>query len=248
MQVVAVEIPVPALCKVGIVAVNDSRNDVDIQLDNIKTSVDAVRAAAELGCKAFLGAGSQAEYGRVKDGTKLSPNTPCNPENGYGIAKLAAGQLTRIEAAKLGIKHIWVRILSTFGPFDGSQTMVMSGIAKMAAGQKASYTKGEQMWDYLYCKDAANAFYLAATKGKDKSVYTIGSGNVRPLSEYITAIRDAVDPALDIGFGEVDYYPGQVMYLCADISSLTEDTGFAPKYTFEEGIRETVKWFKEERS
>lgn len=226
----------------------DSRNDCDIQLSNIRASIDAVRAAAELGCKAFLGAGSQAEYGRVKDGTKLSPDTPCNPENGYGIAKLAAGQLTRIEAAKLGIKHIWVRILSTFGPFDGSQTMVMSGIAKMAAGQKASYTKGEQMWDYLYCKDAANAFYLAATKGKDKSVYTIGSGNVRPLSEYITAIRDAVDPALDIGFGEVDYYPGQVMYLCADISSLTEDTGFAPKYTFEEGIRETVKWFKEERS
>lgn len=226
----------------------DSRNDCDIQLSNIRASVDAVRAAAELGCKAFLGAGSQAEYGRVKDGTKLAPDTPCNPENGYGIAKLSAGQLTRIEASKLGIKHIWVRILSTFGPFDGSQTMVMSGIAKMAEGQKASYTKGEQMWDYLYCKDAANAFYLAATKGKDKSIYTIGSGNVRPLREYITAIRDAVDPALDIGFGEVDYYPGQVMYLCADISSLTEDTGFTPEYSFEEGIRETVKWFKEERS
>ena len=226
----------------------DSRNDCDIQLSNIKASVDAVRAASELGCEVFLGAGSQAEYGRVKDGTKLAPDTPCNPENGYGIAKYGAGKLTRIEASKLGIKHIWVRILSTFGPFDGSQTMVMSGIAKMAKGEKASYTKGEQMWDYLYCKDAANAFYLAATKGKDKSVYTIGSGNVRPLKEYITAIRDAVDPALDIGFGEVDYYPGQVMYLCADISPLTEDTGFTPEYTFEEGIRETVKWFKEERS
>jgi len=226
----------------------DSRNDVDIQLNNIKTSVDAVRAAAELGCSCFLGAGSQAEYGRVQDGIKLAGDTPCNPENGYGMAKLAAGRLTRLEAGKLGIKHVWVRILSTFGPYDGAQTMVMSGIAKMAKGEKASYTKGEQMWDYLYCKDAAKAFYLAATQGKGNSVYTVGSGNVRPLREYITAIRDAVDPALDIGFGEVDYYPGQVMYLCADISALQKDTGFAPDYTFEEAVKETVKWYKEERS
>lgn len=224
----------------------DSRNDVDIQLNNIRTSVDAVRAAAELHCSCFLGAGSQAEYGRVPDGTKLAGDTPCNPENGYGMAKLAAGRLTRLEAGKLGIKHIWVRILSTFGPFDGSQTMVMSGIAKMARSEKASYTKGEQMWDYLYCKDAAKAFFLAATRGRDKSVYPVGSGNVRPLKEYITAIRDAVDTSLDIGFGEVDYYPGQVMYLCADISDLQEDTGFVPDYTFEEGIKETVKWYKEE--
>lgn len=224
----------------------DSRNDVDIQLNNIRNSVDAVRAAAELGCSCFLGAGSQAEYGRVPDGTKLSYDTPCDPENGYGMAKLAAGRLTRLEAGKLGIKHIWVRILSTFGPYDGAQTMVMSGIAKMAKGQKASYTRGEQMWDYLYCKDAAKAFYLAATLGRNNSVYPVGSGSVRPLREYITAIRDAVDPSLDIGFGEVDYYPGQVMYLCADISKLQEDTGFAPDYTFEEAIKETVKWYKEE--
>ena len=57
---------------------------------------------------------------------------------------------------------------------------------------------------------------------------------------------DAIDPSLDIGFGEVDYYPGQVMYLCADISALTEDTGFVPEYDFETGIKETVEWYKNE--
>ena len=62
----------------------------------------------------------------------------------------------------------------------------------------------------------------------------------------IEAIRNAINPSLPIGFGEVEYYPGQVMYLCADTSSLTGDTGFAPEYTFEQGIRETVDWFREE--
>ncbi len=221
----------------------DSRNDVDMQMRNVRNAVAAVRAAASVGCGTFMGAGSQAEYGRVPEGTKLSGDTPVNPENGYGAGKLAACHMTRIEAGKLGIKHNWVRILSTYGPFDGMHTMVMSGIGKMLRGEKASYTKGEQLWDYLYCKDAARAFYLVATKGRSNVVYTIGSGEVRPLADYIRAIRDAIDPALDIGFGEVDYYPGQVMYLCADISGLKEDTGFVPEYTFEKGIKETVDWY-----
>ncbi|MCQ2467502.1 MAG: NAD(P)-dependent oxidoreductase [Clostridia bacterium] len=223
----------------------DNRNNMDLQLKNIESSVKAVRAAAALKCSSFMGAGSQAEYGRVMDGTKLSDKTPCNPENGYGIAKLCASQMTRIEAHKLGIKHIWVRILSTFGQFDGAHTMVMSGIGKMLDGQKASYTKGEQMWDYLYCKDAAKAFFLSATKGVDGSVYTIGSGKVRPLADYIKAIRDAINPSLEIGFGEVDYYPGQVMYLCADTTKLREDTGFEPEYEFEDAIQEVVEWYKD---
>ena len=224
----------------------DSRNDMDIQIKNVRYSVEAVRAAAKVGCKAFMGAGSQAEYGRVKDGIKLSGDTPCFPENGYGIGRLAAGQMTRVEAKKFGMKHVWVRILSTYGAYDGMHTMVMSGIKTMLEGKKASYTKGEQMWDYLYCKDAARAFFLALTKGVDGKVYPVGSGKVRPLKEYIEAIRDEAGPSLDIGFGEVEYYPGQVMYLCADISELTKDTGFEPEYSFEEGIKETVDWYRKE--
>ena len=222
----------------------DSRNDMDIQVVNIKAAVDAVRAAAALGCKAFMGAGSQAEYGRVKDGTKLTPDLACFPENGYGIAKLCAGNMTRVEAEKLGIKHVWVRILSTYGPYDGAHTMVMSAIAGMAEGMTIPFTKGEQMWDYLYAKDAARAFFLAATKGKPSSVYTVGSGNIMPLADYIKTIRDIVSPGLPLGIGQMDYYPGQVMYLAADISKLTEDTGFCPAYTFEEGIKETYEWFR----
>jgi len=224
-----------------------SRNDMDMQLKNIKASLDAVRAASKLHCKVFLGAGSQAEYGRVKDGVKITGDLPCFPENGYGMGKLCAGQMTRVLAQSLGISHIWVRILSVYGPRDGSHTMVSSCINQMLDGKKASCTKGEQLWDYIYSKDAAKAFYLAALKGEDGAVYPIGSGIVRPLGDYIKAIRDAIDPALDIGFGEVDYYPGQVMYLCADIDKLKSDTGFEPSYSFEEGIRETIDYMRGQR-
>ena len=156
--------------------------------------------------------------------------------------------MTRVKAQSLGMKHIWVRILSTYGELDGAHTMVMSLIREFSEGKIASCTKGEQMWDYLYCGDAANAFFLAATKGVDGKVYPVGSGQVRPLADYIRDIRDAIDPSLEIGFGNVDYYPGQVMYLCADIAELTADTGFKPEYTFKDGIEKTIKWYKERQN
>jgi nucleoside-diphosphate-sugar epimerase len=220
----------------------ESRNDLYTQNFNVKCALDAVKAAQEMGCNTFIGAGSQAEYGRFEG--KLNASTPAFPENGYGIAKLCAGQMTRLECEKRGLRHIWTRVLSVYGPYDGSATMVMSTIGKLLRGEKPSCTAGEQMWDFLYTGDAGRAFYLLGERGIAGKTYCIGSGNARPLREYIEKIRDAVNPQAKIGFGDVPYSEKQVMYLCADISDLTADTGFLPEYTFEQGIRETVDWVK----
>jgi nucleoside-diphosphate-sugar epimerase len=57
-------------------------------------------------------------------------------------------------------------------------------------------------------------------------------------------IRDAVDKNAELGIGKLPYANNQVMYLCADISQLTRDTGFVPKVTFSEGISRTVEWVR----
>ena len=221
----------------------DARNDKPLQDKNEMYAIDAVRLAARLGCFVFVGAGSQAEYGRVSGA--LAADTPCDPENEYGRAKLRASASTRKLCHELGMRHVWPRILSIYGPYDGDKTMVMSLIAQLLAGQKPGLTKGEQIWDYLYADDVADAFMLLAQKGKDGGIYPIGSGDPRPLREYIEIIRDAIDPALPLGFGEVPYSDKQVMYLCADISKLCEDTGFIPKVGFEEGIRRTITFVRQ---
>ena len=219
-------------------AFGDARNDKALQDRNASYALDAVSLAAKLGCTVFVGAGSQAEYGRVS-GT-LSPDTPCDPENEYGRAKLAASQTTAKLAKELGIRHIWPRILSIYGPYDGEKTMVMSVITQLLQGKRPALTAGEQMWDFLYSDDAARALLLLAKSGKDGCIYPVGSGMARPLREYIEIIRDTIDPSLPLGFGEIPYSEKQVMYLCADIKKLREDTGFSPSVSFEEGIRKTI--------
>lgn len=224
--------------------IGPGRNDMPAQIDNIRYTIDAVRAAAALGCQVFVGAGSQAEYGRVEG--LLEPDTPVNPENGYGMAKLCAGLMSRTEAAALGVDHVWARVLSVYGPHDGPATMISGTIRALLAGECPPLTKGEQKWDYLYSADAAEAFVRMALSGRSGAVYPLGSGQARPLKEYILALRDAIDPALPLGFGQVPYGPKQVMHLQADIESLTRDIGFVPGTGFEEGIRKTIEWVRKE--
>ena len=218
------------------------RNDMQVQLRNIQYTLKAVDAAAAVGCTRFIGAGSQAEYGRVEG--KLSASTPAFPENGYGIAKLAAGQMSRILCGQKGMEHIWTRILSVYGPHDGLNTLVMYTIGKLLNKERPSFTPCGQQWDYLYAGDAGKAMYLIGMYGKNGKVYPIGSGCVRELREYTEIIRSAIDPTAVMGYGDNPYNDRQVMYLCADITELKEDTGFEPSYSFSAGIRETIDWYR----
>ena len=220
-----------------------SRNDTDLQSRNIEHTLSAVRLASFLGCKTFIGAGSQAEYGRVEG--SLKPDTPTFPENGYGIAKLCAGQLSRILCSQLEIKHIWTRILSVYGPYDGEGSMIISSLRKMINGEESRFTKGEQEWDYLYCEDAARAMHLLAQKGIGNKVYVIGSGKTRKLMDYISVMDQKASPSVHPVLGAVPYADKQVMHLCADISELTEDTGFMPAVDFEEGIEKTIRYVRD---
>lgn len=212
-----------------------SRNDMYLQNQNVLYALDAVGAAKRFGCTTYIGAGSQAEYGRVEG--VLKSDTPAFPETGYGIAKLCAGQMTREYAHQLGLRHIWMRILSVYGPNDGTQSMVMSTIKKLKKGEIPQFTKGEQMWDYLFSGDAGRAFRLIGEKGVDGKIYVLGSGRARPLAEYIRLIRDIVCPNGQIELGAIPYAPKQVMCLQADITELNRDTGFVPETDFATGIK-----------
>ena len=219
-----------------------NRNEMRLQTENIQYTLDACDAAAKLGCQVFVGAGSQAEYGRCN--TALTENTPCFPENGYGMAKLCAGQMSRTVCRQRGIAHIWPRILSVYGPYEHSFSMTISTITKLLHGEVPETTAGEQIWDYLYVDDAADAMYKIAVSGRDGAVYPLGSGNAIPLRNSIEMLRDAVDPSMQVALGAVPYASKQVMHLEADISTLQKETGFVPKVSFEDGICRTIDWIR----
>lgn len=224
----------------------ETRNDASQQARNIAYTLDAVRLAQKAGCRAFVGAGSHAECGPSQE--KISGSTPIRPFESYGVAKFAAGQLSRHLCEELNMRHCWTRILSVFGPFDRETTLIMYCIRSLLEGGTPILTKGEQVWDYIYSLDCARALYSIGERGKHGAVYPLGSGETRTLAEYVGCLRDCINPAMALGFGKREYPPGQLMHLSADVSEVRMDTGFTPEWSFERGIEATVKWARETRS
>ena len=218
--------------------VGASRDDAEVQTRNIQYTLDAVQLAHRCGCSVFLGAGSQAEYG--VQSVDLTPDLPVKPESGYGIAKYAAGKLSAMLCKNHGMRQCWVRILSVYGPNDGENSLISYLIREFKAGNSPQLTKCEQMWDYLYSDDAADAILAVAEKGVDGKAYPLGSGNGRRLSEYVEDIKNEINPSIEVQFGAKEYYPHQPMHLVADISQLTKDTGWKPMCPFMEGIKKTI--------
>lgn len=223
----------------------DARDNKEKQMLNVEFTNDAVKLAKKCGCKVFVGAGSQAEFGRV-DGIIDEMVIP-NPETEYGKAKLQAGIESRKLANTLDLKHIWTRIFSVYGPYDGENTMVMTSIREMIKGNSPDYTKGEQNWDYLYCKDVAKALCLLSMNGIKDKTYCVASGKTKKLYEYIKIIKNCINPNIELKLGAKKYAENQVMNLNVNISELIKDVKFIPEIEFETGIKETINWYKENK-
>lgn len=219
------------------------RNDFQRQQDNIGYSLEAVRVAHELGCHTFIGAGSQAEYGRCSD--ILTDETLCQPETAYGVTKHAACYATRILCDNYGMRHIWPRILSAYGIYDNEQSMLISNILKALKNQTLEFTKGEQIWDFVYLDDVAEAFYLMALHGVNHAIYPVASGTARPLKEYIDIMCEKLQLKDFNNIKIIPYGQRQVMHLEADISKLKRDTEWTPKVKFEDGIERVIQFYRE---
>ena len=212
------------------------RNDVSKQLENVQYTIDAVHLAKRLGCRKFVGAGSQAEYGTPN--VILKADTPVNPLVPYGVAKYAAGRLSAMECKKEGLEYNWVRILSIYGPHDNEGTLLKQLVYNAKNNILMGLSGCEQIWDYLHEDDAGAAFVAVAEKGVDGKIYPLGSGIGRPLKEYVQNIISVVNPDYKPEYGKFPYSPTQPMYLVADVSDLEQDTKWSYKIYFISGIKE----------
>lgn len=215
------------------------RNIPEMQNENIRFTLDAIHLAKRTGCKKFVGAGSQAEYGRHTE-EKTGPDTPVDPQTAYGVAKYAAGKLGAIEASRLGLSFIWVRIFSVYGEYDTSLSLISTTIDKLRKGEHCSFTKAEHQWDFLYSADAGNAFYLIGKKSEGNKVYCLGSGESKPLKDYIYIIRDKIAPGVELGIGEIPSDNSNTQGMCADINELKKDIGFSPVVSFIHGLENII--------
>jgi nucleoside-diphosphate-sugar epimerase len=216
------------------------RNSCSKQLQNIQYTLDAVHLAKKIGCKKFIGAGSQAEYGLVD--VPLNDVIPVNPEIAYGVAKYAAGKFAKIECEYLNLTFNWVRIVSVYGINDNHDALIKLFMKNCRTNISMPLGPCTHMWDYLFEDDAGRAMLAIGQKGIDGKIYCLGSGIGKPLKEYLEVIKNIINPSCIPEYGVMPYTEKSVRYLCADISELTADTKWKPEVSFEKGIRKIIDY------
>jgi nucleoside-diphosphate-sugar epimerase len=220
---------------------NSARFDRRQVTDNIETACALTEAAAAAGASAFIGVGSQGEYGA--DATMREDALP-RPTSLYGASKVAAFYLTRQLSAQAGLRHAWLRLFSVYGPYDNDNWLIPMLIGEMLAGRRPRTTLGLQAWDWLHVEDVARALLAVAMTPTAEGLFNLGSGRAVVVKSVIERIRDLAAPGMELVYGEIPYRPDQVMHMQADIARLTAATGWIPSIPIEDGLAATVAWYR----
>ena len=221
------------------------KNDVNLQMANIQTSLDALMTAKQLDCELFIGAGTVAEYTFNKD--LIDPTMKQTPNDMYGAAKTAAHYLLEVYAKQIQQKMIWVILPSTYGEGRRKDNIITYTICKLLDEEVPIYGSLEQLWDFLYVKDVAQALIAVAEKGIPGTTYGIGSGTYRRLKDYVMDIRDMINPQLELGIGQMEDRTKEQFSSCVNIERIMHDTYWMPQTSFRSGMQRTIEYYRKRR-
>lgn len=219
-----------------------ARVDYNLQIQNALNTVECMKVAKELGCSRFVCAGSIMEY----EVEAVIHAQGSQPDMGYiyGMGKHIAHCMCKAVAVNIDIELVWPMITNAYGIGELSPRFVNTTLRKCINGEPLQFTAATQNYDFVYVTDVAKAFYCIAKNGKPFYEYMIGSGNARPLKEFILEMQQECAPESTPLFGDIPF-TGMNMPLSTFATSDTEeDTGFKPEVSFAEGTRMTMEWLK----
>ena len=224
---------------------HDGRNIQNVQQENVLYTVAAMFTADKMGCKVFIEAGSQAEYGTVLD--KITEETPCHPFSEYGKAKLEVKKRLFELSEQLGIKYVHLRIFSLFGENDHPWTLVMSSIDKMLHNEQIDLSPCTQNWNFLYVKDAVRQIvglcdYAINSSDYIHEVFNIASKDTRVLKDFVEEMYSLTQSKSELKFGAI--IPTNVVSLDPDVSKTEAATGFISEHSFEDIINNIIRKYK----
>lgn len=213
--------------------------DVKAQMDNVAWSVDALTAADSLGCTKFVQMGTMEEaftyrYLELDHHT----NSEYNRHVIYSVAKIAARNAVKLKASTLDIDFIYVRHSHVMAPDDDKDSFLQVTLQKLIRGDELIFSTGEQLFDVISARDAANGYYLICERGLADKEYWVGSGQPRRLKEYVERMYAMYPSAQKMQFGRLPYNDVKLSEDDFSIAELVKDTGFAPQMSYEDTVRE----------
>lgn len=191
-------------------------------------------------------------FGSLGATGQFTEETPYDPRSPYSASKASSDHLVRAWAETYGLPVVLTNCSNNYGPFHFPEKLIPVVILSALAGKPIPiYGKGENVRDWLYVEDHADALLLVLEKGAVGRSYNIGGENERSnleLVQTICTILDALRPASAPYADLIEFVtdrPGHDLRYAIDPTRIREELGWRPSVTVEEGLEKTVRWYLE---
>jgi len=208
----------------------------------VQASLNLLQAFASYGGRRVVMAGTGAEYD-WKYGYCSEQTTPLSPATVYGTCKHALQIMFEALTRQTGLSGAWGRIFFLYGPREHPARLVSSVIRSILQGEPARCSHGEQIRDYLYVQDVADAF-VALLESDVVGAVNIASGYPVVLKDIIYKIAGKLNRPDLVQLGVVPTSANEPRLLVADTGRLFDEVGWQPKYDLDHGLEQTTSWWK----
>jgi dTDP-glucose 4,6-dehydratase len=234
---------------------------IDGPSDFIETNITGTFNMLEAARAYWTRAGKPAEFrfhhvstdevfGSLGAEGKFTETTPYDPRSPYSASKAASDHLVRAWHETYGLPVVLTNCSNNYGPFHFPEKLIPVVILKALAGEPIPvYGRGENIRDWLYVEDHADALLLVVQKGRVGRSYNIGGENERrniDLVRTVCAILDRKRPKARPYADQISFVtdrPGHDARYAIDPTRIREELGWRPRVTVEEGLELTVQWY-----
>ena len=178
-------------------------------------------------------------YGFCSEGV-----TPVKPATLYGCCKNSLRQIVARFSRENGLSSAWGRVFFLYGPHEHPRRLVAAVIRALLAGARADCTHGQQIRDFLYVKDAADALAALLDSSVEGPV-NIASGQPVPLRQIVGSIAEKLGSQGKVNLGALPVPGNEPPFVVGDIRRLFGEVGWRPRYDLAIGLEETITWWRQ---
>ena len=212
----------------------------DLNLDWTIATLNLLKYFKESGGKKFVGAGTISEY-EYKYGYLLEDDTPTDPQTLYGNSKNAIFNIAKVFCKQNSIDFKWTRIFNLYGPNEKPQRLMPSVINSCLKGEDVKVSDCLKYQDYLHVEDTARGI-VDVFESTLQGAVNICSGKPVQLRYIVNKIAELTNFDGQILWGAIPAAFGDD--LVVGNNEKLKSIGWTPKYTLEEGLKETINWWK----
>lgn len=214
---------------------------LDTNVQGVYTLLEATR---EHGLKRFLHVSTDEVYGSITDG-EFTENSPLEPNTPYSASKAAGDLLCRAHFVSYKTPVVVTRGGNTYGPNQYPEKLISLSLVRLLQGKKIPvYGEGAQRREWIHARDHAAGILAAFEKGNDGEVYNISDENERENRWVVGRILERLELGEEFVKRIPDPREGAHDFRYSMSSEKLRELGWKPEVPFDEGIDETIDWYK----